>query len=796
MFKNTLKIAWRHLLRQPLFSFINITGFALGIACAFVGLQYAWQELSYDKNYEKGEQIYRVGVDFMGMGGLAISPEILVKYVSANAPEVEAASRVRGGGKVLIKHGERSMEVKAIRTDSSFFNLFDFPFTEGNAMSALDAPDEVIISEEFATTWFGIPSVVGQSIKIGEEEKEYIIGGVVRNGNRRSHLRADLWIPIYQELDNYESWTSARFFSYFLLKDGVTKQAFEKRLDQIVEEEIFPRMGVTQAFDEWLAGENAYRFIVQPLADIYLKSNLRMDMGAGGNEAKVWGFLIIGLFILIVAIVNYINLITAQSMKRSREVGVKKAIGADRNRLVGQFLMEALVFGGLAATFALGFAELLQLGFQNITAEILLDQSIFQFKSIALFYLFSFGVSALAGLYPAFVLTAYRPIQMLKGTSQLMPRRNRFSFYLRSSLVVLQFVIAGGMMISSMVIWRQLHYMSNKDLGFDRSEVLVVYYFDALEDKMNSFRSQLEAFPQVMSSAISQSIPAGENVIQTTFQTPEMANPIPLRTFPTDHQFLKTMGMQLKDGSNFPERLQQDTSIALLTEKAVEVLNLKEPIGAKINQGQTVIGVVKNFHIEGLHHGIEPLVFTHALEGSYLCLKMNPNLRGASLSSFMENLEQLWTGMLPNQKLHYAFLDESFEQLARQDEIQGKSILALTLLAIFISCLGLFALAIFSAEQRTKEIGIRKVLGASTMGLVRLLTKDFLSPVLIALLLALPLAFVISSEYLKNFAYRVIPEWWVYAIPVLLAILIALATVSFQSIRAARANPAENLKDF
>lgn len=795
MLLTNLKHTIRKLRRSPGFALLNLAGFALGIACSFSGIQYARQELSYDKGFANSSRIYRVGTDFMGMGGFANGPEALAGYMLENAPEVEAAARVRHLGELSLADGARSISVKAMQTDSAFFRIFEYGFAEGSPVQALTAPGQAVISESLARRWFGEGPALGRTIRAGEEQAAYTVSGVARDSRRKSHIEAELWLSIYPELTGERSWYTARYYNYFLLKTGATRAAFEASLEALVRKNIYPDFQNSgQRFEEWAGGPQAYRFIVQPLGEIHLKSSLNFELGAGGNEAKVWGFLIIGVFVLLIALANYINLTTARPARQAREIGIKKAVGAGRGSLIGQLLTEAVVFGLLSGFLALGLTELLQILFREITGEALLQESLLRLDTLALFCAFCLAASLLAGAYPALFLTAFHPVRVLKGEYGPGGGNPRLAQRMRAGLVVLQFAIAGLLMIGSLAVWRQLGYMSEKDLGFDRKGVFIIKNARELGEHAKAFQAELDKLPQVRHSSFSQSVPAGEDIVQTTFKTPQMKESLPLRTFPADAGFLETLGIKLIAGSNFPERQSPDTSVALVTEAAARALGLDSPVGAEIRTGKRVVGVVSDFHIESLRNGIQPIVFTHAVSGNYLSLSLSAGAGKSGADDFIRRAEALWKSFVPGASMHYEFLDESFARLSRQDAVQGKGILGLTLLSVFIACLGLFGLAAFAAEQRAKEIGIRKVLGASAANIVGLLSKDFLKLVLIALAIASPLGWHFARQWLQGFAYRVDVEWWVFALAGLLATGVAFLTVGFQSLKAALANPVESLK--
>ena len=791
MIKNYLKIAFRHLLRQSGISFLNVLGFSLGIACSFLGIVYALGEYSYDKHFTDHERIYRISVDFMGMGGFAVAPEVLSSYLHDNCPEVENITSFKNRGQITLKENERAIKADLVATDSQFFQVFDYSFLQGQPTEVLKAPYEAVLSESLAKNWFGDENPIGKTLSVVQNHPAFKIVGVVKDPMQNTHLKGNLWISNFHWQENKSSWFSASCYTYTKLKKGAGQSNLQATLNEIIEKEVYPQYGQSSGvpFEKWIKQEKTFRFFVYPLTDIYLHSKLNFELKGGGDETKVLGFLLIGLFILFIALANYINLTTAQFTVRAKEIAIKKAVGANKQNLIQQFLIEAVVFGLLAALGALILAEIVQIGFEQFTGAPLISNPIFHPVTVAGFVGFSVLSSFVAGIYPALWLSRFLPIQMIRG-QQSFGMNN----WVRSGLVVLQFTIALGLIIGSIVLYQQLQFMQEKDLGFKKEGLLVISNINTLEEKGKVFQKELENLPIVASTSIAQSVPASNSIYQTSFKTPEMEQSVPMRTFPVDAGFIPTFGMTLLEGRNFRPNSLADSISVIINESAAKALGLTQALGAEIREGVRVIGVVSDFHIESFRHGIQPVVLTHATSGSELALRLSRQANGQEVQDFLQNVTEKWNIFAPNSAFQYAFIDDSFARFAEQEALQSKGILALTFLAIFIACLGLFALATFSTRRRTKEIGIRKVLGASVENIVKLLTKDFIKLVLIALLIASPLAWWTMNDWLQSFAYRIDIQWWVFVLAGTGAIAIAFLTVSFQSVKAALANPVNSLR--
>ncbi len=790
MFKNNFKIAWRNLWKYPMYSTVNLLGMSLGLAAAFVLLFYTYRELTYDQSFRDADRIYRVGTDFFNMGGFAKSQENLLPVLTQETPEIELATRFdRGFRDLEVKAWEQEYEEKAhLYVDSAFFRMFSFNFVAGDPTRALQAPNEVVLSQRLAEKYFGgTTQAMGKTIFTGTEQKPYQVAGVINNHDLRTHLKADLWFPLAGREENRTSWTNVTFYNYVKLNKNSTVADLRSGLDALLKNHAYPSVKTDLPFEKWVNHKDAVKFYIQPLTDIYLTSNYSMEVSAGGNATQVYILGIIGLFIIFLAGVNYINLTTARSMVRAKEIAIKKTLGAEKKFLIKQFLSEAIWFSMVAVIIAGGLAELLQTLFSKITGEQHMQTIFSNWQQPLLLIGFALLVGILSGLYPAFYLTSFRPAKIIKGA-----RNKKENGQLRSGLVVFQFVISIGLIISSVIVYQQLHYMLDKDKGLNQDGVIVVENLNELKDQSATFRAETARNSKVLSTSFARRVPAGSGIWMYTYQTPEMTESITIQTFPVDHDFLPTVDMRLLKGRNFSEEIASDSSAIILNEAAAKQLGLGEnPIGAEVNQKQHVVGVIHDFHFQSLREEIAPVVLSYAPQGSKLVVKTN----SSDIGEVVAALKQNWQKFSPEAPMIYTFMDENFAQLASKETMLSQAITFFTLLAFIIACLGLFGLATFSTEQRTKEIGIRKVLGATVAHIVGLLSTDFLKLVFLAFVIASGIAWFAMDRWLENFAYRINIHWWVFALAGLAAVAIAFVTVSIQSIRAAIANPVKALKN-
>lgn len=790
MFKNHLKIAWRNILRHPGYSLLNIVGFGTGIAASFVLLLYVQQEMSYEKHFDNHDKIYRVASEFYNMGGFSVTSEAFYNWAKNECKEIKHTTAINGlGSETKIRvDGNTYLEGRGLAIDSNFFKVFSFDFLEGNPRHLMKQPNEVVITAALAKKYFGNASALGEVLQIGKDKKNYQVSGVLKPSIHKSHLNADLFLPI--TLKNEPNWLSASIFVYFQLLEGATVAQLEKSIEVLRKEKIYPifaKEGLD--FETWTNGGQTVQFFLQPLASIYFHSKFRFDLTEGGSFQQVMILGIIGLFLILIAIINYVNLTTARSSIRGKEVGVKKTLGARKGMLAKQFLTESILITFLAMLLAGGLGEFLLTVFERITGQQILQTIFADWQNLIGLIVFSLFAGLLAGVYPALYLTKFKPVKILKGNLKLSGNKG-----LRGGLVVFQFAIAICLIISSLVVFQQLNYMQEADKGFEQEGVLTIENITELGQNAIAFQKEIERFPQVKMTSFNDRMPAGSFLWMYSYKTPEMEKAISMQTFPADENYLSTLGFRLIKGRNFSKDLPSDSTAVLLNQAAVKALGLtgKDPIGMEVtDEGHKVIGVIQDFNFSSLKNEIEPVALTFDAEGRRLSIKLS----GTQMADFVEQLESTWQKFGPPEPISYAFLDDNFAKLAEKEKMLGQAVGIFTLMAIFIACLGLFGLAAFMAEQRTKEIGIRKVLGANVAGIVGLLSKDFLKLVIIAILIAAPFSYFFMDKWLQDFAYRIEMQWWVFAVAGIGAMLIAFLTISVQSIKAALANPIQSLKN-
>lgn len=791
MFQNILKVAYRTLTRQLSYSLINIIGLAIGIACSLVIFLFVYGEWSYDKGFAKGDRIYRIGISFFNIGKFASGPERLFEVLPKEFAGIESATRIRKDRNVQLTIKDRMFtEAQVYYTDTAYFKLFDYHFIYGDQSKVLAGPNEVVLDEEMANKFFGRTDVMGEVIEVGKEKKPYTITGVVEDLAFNTHLKSGIWLSVHSQLTGEPAWSSAAFYNYVLLKENSKEADLLAALDKIFEKNVYPESGMPMGFktlEDYRKNENAIKFYVHPLKDIYLKSKLNLEISPGGNESDIYIFSAISLFILLLAAVNFVNLTTARASRRAKEVGIRKAMGTSRGKLVGQFLFESVLTSSIAMILAIVLAEAFLLVFQYITGSPLLSTIWRNPSTVFLFLGFSVVVGFISGSYPAFYLTSFKPVKVLKGN--LVAGGGGGS---RNFLVVFQFSVSTILIVSAAIVQQQLHFLATKDLGFDQENVVTIDWADQLKTSAESYRNELAAQSGVINSSFHMGEPGSKRILSFyTYQTPKMQNPITINTYFGDADYLQVLGMRLVKGRGFDKNLASDSLGVILNEAAVKALDLgDEPIGAVVNEKQKIIGVVSNFHWESLRTTIAPLAIVLSKEKAQLGFKME----AGAIPAFLKVAEARWKQLAPDESFQYHFLDDNFGEMLQKEAVFGKTINFFTLLAIFISCLGLYGLSAYTAEQRTKEIGIRKVLGASASNIVVMLNRKFTALVLIAVVISVPLAFYAAQQWLQGFAYKVEVSPIVYVLSVVAVFTIAWLTVSYHSIRATNVNPADTLK--
>ncbi len=784
-----MRVAWRNLIKYPSYSLVNLCGLALGISASFVLLLYAIQELSYDRHFADGDRIYRIAADFYNMGGFAKSQEGLLDHLPSECPSIAQYTRFdKGTALELTVDDQPYVERDFLYVDSLFFQMFPYTFVEGEAGEVMTTPHEIILSERLARKYFGKESALGKYVEIGEDGLSYRVSGVVQSTTKKTHLKSDLWLPVYNRHEKNPHWTNVTYYNYVKLHPSAGAHDLEIALEELRRKKVHPSIAPNSSFEEWSQSDFAVKFFVQPLHDIYLHSDFAMmETIPGGNPTQIYILGIIGIFIILIAGSNYINLTTARSSLRGKEVGIRKTLGAERRMLVKQMLTESILFSLLAAVIAAGLVEILLLAFKKISGTAILSTLLSGWQYIGLLLLYSLLSGVFAGIYPAFYLTAFRPARTIKGNFTAKGNKR-----LRGGLVSLQFCIAIALIVSSLIVYQQLRYLQTKDTGFEMEGVVVVDNVVDLGGQEEAFRQKLRTQPQLQLSSFAQRLPAGNSMWMSSYRTPEMSETVTIQTFPVDADYIPVMGMRLESGRNFDRQLATDSNSVIINEMAAKKLGLTQPIGSVLNGNLKVVGLVRDFNFQSFRDQIAPAVLTMGKEmGRLLILK----LHGTDISSFLTYMNETWLEFSSEEPIQYHFLEENFATLVQNERTLSQAIGFFTLLALIIACLGLYGLASFTAEQRTREIGIRKILGSSTFGIVSLLSRDFLKLVLIALVVAAPIAYVLMNQWLQGFAFRIQISWWTFALAGLAAMAIAFLTVGYQSLKVALTNPADSLRN-
>jgi putative ABC transport system permease protein len=808
MYILNLKLALRNLSKQPGFTAINVMGLAMGlVACLLIAL-WVFDELSFDRFHEKHDRIFRVHSDVTFGGAfnrIACSAAPMADALKKDYPQLEAVCRFRSKGDLSVRRDDQVFtEKKVLFADSSLFDVFTFPLVEGDPRLALHEPNTVVISEKVAEKYFSGRSPLGETLKF-DNRWQARITGVMRNVPQNSHIQADFFLSMLglEEAKNQE-WLSFNFNTYLLFRENASPAGFAAEWPKIVYRYIGQQAEkvLNQTWEDMEKNGTSIRLGMLPLADVHLQGgNRNGDLSPNGSKEIVRVFSIAAFFILLLAAVNFMNLSTARSTQRAREVGVRKVVGSGKKQLIGQFLTESVLLSLLAGLVALPAVYLLMPMFNRFSGKEIrfnLGQEPSLLFGVLGFVLLT---GLLAGIYPAFVLSSFNPVKVLKGNNLYAGRGN--GKWLRNSLVAFQFTTSLVLIIGALVTWQQMNFIQNKNLGFDRSQVLVVNDALTLGEKSKVFKTAVLALPAVESATISGFLPTnGNHSDQVLFKdkqfTPE--NGISINTWSVDDDYLKTMKISLFEGRDFDPTAPADSNSVLINRKAVKVLGFDQALDRELymitdvetNTYNTlrIIGVVEDFHFESLRDEIEPLIL---FRGDYPA-SISFRLKTSELTASIADIKSIWEKNAPGLPFNYEFMDDQFDQVYRSESRVGTLILGFAGLAIVIACLGLFGLAAFTAQQRTKEIGIRKVLGASVASVVGLLSRDFLKLVLIAIVIASPIAYYFMQKWLADFAYRIDMQWWMFAGAGMAAILIAFLTVGFQSVRAALANPVESLR--
>ncbi|GAB3772004.1 ABC transporter permease [Spirosoma horti] len=805
MLTNYFKIAWRNLMKNKAFSFINIVGLAVGMTCCILIAAFVTDELSYDRYPARANQIYRVELHLAENGGItdfsnvdaAVGPGIQAAF-----PEVLAFTRLMPWTQVFMRYQDKQFKEQSIAmADSNFLETFSIPLLEGDLKTALKEPGSVVVTKAFAQKYFGTSPALGKTLLFGKGQEVRKVTGVIDRIPGNTHFHFDAFLSMADRTAKPLTWSNIGFYTYLVLNKAADPRKLEAKFPQLVARYVVPEiradMGVSLA--EAQKSVNTFRFSLMPLTDIHLHSATKYELAANGDINSVYIFSILAIFILLLAIVNFTNLSTAGAAGRSKEIGIRKVMGSVKTQLIRQFLLESTLLTFIALLLAVFAVGLLLPSFNELAGKAISIGSLLSVENACILLAFGLFVGILSGAYPAFLLSFSTITAVLKGGSAVQTSRRSS---LRSGLVVFQFAVSGALIVATMVTYQQLHFMQNKKIGFDKDQVLVIQDSYMLGQNESVFKQQLQRDSRVMQASLSGNVPVGMSNMDGTqiYAKREKGDQnraeIQTNIYHVDEEYLKTLGMELKEGRSFSKAFSTDSTATVINETAVRELGLgnTSPLGKKIvRSGQrefTIIGVVKDFHYVSARQKIAPLMMLLGRNSGAIIVKV----KATDVSDVIASFRKQWESFTPPAPFTYSFLDERFAFLYETEQKTSQLFTVFAVISIVIACLGLFGLAAFTAEQRTKEIGVRKVLGASVVSIIALLSKDFLKLVFIAIILAIPVAWYAMNRWLAGFAYRIDLSWWVFAGAGLLAVGIALLTVSFQSIKAALMDPVKSLR--
>jgi len=807
MILNYFKTAYRSLLKNKGFTALNILGLSLGLISCLLIIFYVVDELSYDGYNTKANRIYRVNEDLkLGENNVfyAVAMPPLAKTLKAEFSYVENTVRIKNAGSLHVKLNNSSvLENGFAFADPSLFDVFTLPMINGNPKTALAEPNSVVITESTAIKYFKNTAVLGKFIPV-DGNTLLKVTGVIKDIPKQSHFKFDFFISMSSFKDSESNeWLRSDYNTYVLFKNPGDHKKLEAALPAFLNKFSGDDMRnqLHQTMSEFEKGGSFFRLNLTALTDIHLKSNRTGELGPNSTVQYVYIFSAIALFILLIACVNFMNLSTARSANRAREVGVRKVLGSAKKHLIAQFLIESILLTFIATVIAITVASMLLPAFNQLSGKNLTITTQTLTWLVPALLSIVVVVGLLAGSYPAFYLSAFQPIQVLKGKLAAGFKGSK----LRSFLVVFQFSISIFLIIGTLVIYNQLHYIQNRDLGYNRNQVLIVNNAFELGDQASIFKNEVKQLSGVADATMTGFLPTSgwKNTAvffkDAVFDQKKALFP---QVWEIDEDYVKTLGMKMVAGRSFSSEMRTDSSGIIINEAAAKFLGLKNPLNQPLyrsNGGnQTVanskqyhiVGVVKDFNFSSLRNVISPMVLVLGKNNNSLSVKVSM----ANLPSLMRQITDKWKSLSPGVQMNFSFMDQDFEASYRTEQRVGTIFIVFTSLAIIIACLGLFGLAAYAAEQRTKEIGVRKILGASIGAITGMLSFDFIKLVLLSILVALPAGWYVMNKWLQSFVYRDSIHWWMLALAGFAAVFIALITVSYQSIKAALSNPVNSLR--
>jgi len=776
MFKNYMLITIRNFVRNKSYSFINIVGLAIGITCAMLIMVWVQDELSFNTYYENAENIHRVNKKYMMGDEIGFNPSTpypLAGTLKERFSEVNNATKYTRN-RFLVKYEDKTFTERQVAlTDSSFFEVFSFQFIRGNAKKALSNPNSVILTEETSNKYFGSTNSLGKVLTIDNRD-ELIVTGIIQNIPENSDIKFDMVMPISMvaKKDDEGNWGSHWLQTFVLLNEGSNSLEIEKQFSGLIKEMI---------------PEEKISLTIQELRNLHLYA---ID-GTMTGMKNVYFFSVIAIFILAIACINFMNLSTARSHKRARETGLRKVLGANRSQLVKQFFGESIFFTLLALIISFGLIELVRPAFNELTGKSLnIDYYNWQQMTSLLIIVVLTGI--ISGSYPALFLSSFLPAKVLKGNMRTGRSKSGF----RKILVVVQFSLSIILMIGTGIIYLQLNYIQKKDLGFNKENIVYLPLNKELRENYDAIKNQLLQNSSIQGVTLSSALPNEIWSIMRgiTWEGKETDEGAAFGFLSVDFDFIETLNMEMVDGRSFSKEISTDQNGIIFNEKAIRLMNMDNPVGKEFSLGDekaTIIGVVKDFHSLPFTYEIEPLMVVIDPDFQRFILVRTES---QNLTANIEYIENIWGENILSFPFEYHFLDETFESTYIDEIRSGKLFGYFVLLAIFISCLGLFGMASYTTEQRNREMGVRKVLGASITNVIFLVSKEFAKWVLIANIIAWPIAWYVMDQWLQNFAFKIDMPWWVFIISGGMAIFIALATVSTQALKAGMINPIESLK--
>jgi putative ABC transport system permease protein len=804
MFNNLLKYSLRSFKRQRSYIIINILGLSIGIACSLLIALYVINEASFDKYNEKKDRIYRTILNGK-IGGQEItastSAAIMGPTLLKEFPEIEDFLRMSGRGPTVVEYNNQTFtEEHLVEADSSFFNFFSIPVLKGDPKNLLNAPYKVVLSESTAKKIFGDENPIDKPIKIGTDTIRYTVSGVMADIPGNSHFEANM-LSSFMTNPRSKSpvWLNNSFSTYLLLKPNTSYKTVDEKLPELLIKYVGPEvqqfMGVS--ITDWSAQGNKYRFYLQNLAEIHLDTSIQQQFKAATDPKYLKIFGSIAILIVLIAAINFMNLSTAQSSRRAKEVGIKKVGGSTRGMLVAQFLSESFILSFVALIFAIVFIKVSLPYFNNLLGANLSLKLISTWYTIPLLLLFSMFVGLLAGSYPSMFLSSFNPYEVLKGSIKNSLRNGR----LRSVLVVFQFSVSILLIIGTMIMYRQISYMLNKDVGFNKEQLIVINRAGALGTKMKAFKDAVKEIPGVVNVASSTAVPGRNNNNNGYMIEGRKDETFLMMTNWVDYNYLDTYGMTLASGRFFNESFTTDRQACLINESAqkdfqvtnIDGVRFVEPSDSGKMNYLNVIGVVKNFNFESLRNPIGPYIIKFQNDNNmwgYITVRLSAQNYATTITS----IETKWKEFIPNNPLQYYFVDEDFKQMYIQEKQNAQMAVIFSILAIFIASLGLFGLTSFTVEQRTKEIGVRKAMGSSVTGIYIVISREVIILVSVSALIAWPVVYYWAGKWLENFYYKISLGLFTFIAGLTIALGIAILTISYRILRAARVNPAQSLK--